>query len=50
MEEELGSDTRCKIIGITPAMVISASADLSTPTPVEISTSEGIRNVSVENF
>ena len=44
MEQELGSDIRGKITGITPAMVISASADLSTPTPVEISISEGITN------
>ena len=44
MEEELGSDIRCKIIALTTAMVISASADRSTPTPVEISLSEGIRN------
>ena len=44
MEEELGSDIRCKIIGLIPAMVISASAELSTPTPVEISISVGITN------
>ena len=44
MEEELGSDIRCKIIGLAPAMVISASADLSTPTPVKISMCGGIRN------